>query len=65
MGECGVSDLVKGKLVIGSSHPCSERPDNCSWRARYSRTVQPAHNTGSLLVPGSHGRSDFRVDINT
>lgn len=28
VGECGVSDLVKGKLVIGCSHPCSERPDN-------------------------------------
>lgn len=28
VGECGVSDLVKGKLVIGSSHQCSERPDN-------------------------------------
>lgn len=23
VGECGVSDLVKGKLVVGSSHPCS------------------------------------------
>lgn len=45
VGECRVSELVKGKLVIGSSHPCSEHPDNLQLKGQILMhgTTSPQH----------------------
>ena len=54
--ERGVNELVKRKPMIGLSHACSIQIV-CFQSTGYPLTGQQAHDTGSLLVPESRGRT--------